>query len=100
MDRHEIVPDPEQPERWAIDGEGQLLGGVRIAPVGADPLDRESWTHIGWSRGILALSEEAEDAVSDPTAAIAEAEAEALAQHQRGECHLSEWSCSFCEAES
>lgn len=30
--------------------------------------------------------------------AIDQAEAEALAQHQRGECHLSEWSCSHCEA--
>ena len=38
--------------------------------------------------------------VTDPVAAIESAEAEALTQHQRGECHLSEWSCSFCEAES
>jgi len=32
------------------------------------------------------------------TAAIERAEAEALRAHEAGECHLSEWSCSHCEA--
>jgi hypothetical protein len=32
--------------------------------------------------------------------AIDMAEAEALTLHQRGECHLSEWSCSHCEEET
>ena len=32
--------------------------------------------------------------------AIAAAEAEALAHHQAGTCHLSEWACSYCEAEA
>lgn len=31
-------------------------------------------------------------------AAVEAAEAEALRQHQAGTCHLSEWSCSYCEA--
>ena len=30
--------------------------------------------------------------------AVADAEAEALRLHEAGECHLSEWSCSHCEA--
>jgi len=30
--------------------------------------------------------------------AVADAEAEALRAHEAGECHLSEWSCSHCEA--
>ena len=32
------------------------------------------------------------------SAAVARAEAEALRAHEAGECHLSEWSCSHCEA--
>jgi len=32
------------------------------------------------------------------SAAVARAEAEALRAHESGECHLSEWSCSHCEA--
>ena len=31
-------------------------------------------------------------------AAVARAEAEALRAHESGTCHLSEWSCSHCEA--
>ena len=30
--------------------------------------------------------------------AVAAAEAEALRAHEAGTCHLSEWSCSHCEA--
>ena len=30
--------------------------------------------------------------------AVADAEAEALRAHEAGTCHLSEWSCSHCEA--
>ena len=30
--------------------------------------------------------------------AVADAEAEALRLHEAGGCHLSEWSCSHCEA--
>lgn len=30
--------------------------------------------------------------------AIATAEAQSLIDHDAGNCHLSEWSCSFCEA--
>lgn len=37
--------------------------------------------------------------ISDPIAAVAAAEAEVQAQHEAGTCHLSEWSCSYCEAE-
>lgn len=29
--------------------------------------------------------------------AIAAAEAQASTDHEAGTCHLSEWSCSFCE---
>ena len=32
------------------------------------------------------------------SAAIERAEAEALRAHEAGTCHLSEWSCSHCEA--
>jgi len=32
------------------------------------------------------------------SAAVARAEAEALRAHESGTCHLSEWSCSHCEA--
>lgn len=32
--------------------------------------------------------------------AVTSAEAQALAAHEAGTCHLSEWSCSHCEAES
>ena len=32
------------------------------------------------------------------SAAVLRAEAEALRAHEAGECHLSEWSCSHCEA--
>jgi hypothetical protein len=35
-------------------------------------------------------------ALNDMFAAIDRAEADALSLHQRGECHLSEWSCSHC----
>lgn len=31
-------------------------------------------------------------------AAIERAEAEALRAHEAGTCHLSEWSCTHCEA--
>ena len=31
-------------------------------------------------------------------AAVLRAEAEALRAHEAGTCHLSEWSCSHCEA--
>ena len=30
--------------------------------------------------------------------AVADAEAEALRAHEAGTCHLSEWSCTHCEA--
>lgn len=49
----EIVPDPEFPERQAIDDEVNLLGGVSIAPIGADPLDPTVWKHVGWSKGFM-----------------------------------------------
>jgi hypothetical protein len=32
--------------------------------------------------------------------AIASAEAQARAEHDSGICHLSEWSCSYCESEA
>jgi hypothetical protein len=35
----------------------------------------------------------------DVIEAIEAAEAEALRQHNAGTCHLSEWSCSWCEEE-
>ena len=34
----------------------------------------------------------------DLLAAIENAEATALTEHDEGRCHLSEWSCSYCEA--
>lgn len=37
--------------------------------------------------------------ITDPILAIDAAEAKALADHREGHCHLSEWSCSYCEAE-
>lgn len=40
------------------------------------------------------------DAVDLLFDAIDAAEAAARAQHRAGTCHLSEWSCSYCEAES
>jgi hypothetical protein len=53
-----IIPDPDQPERLALDGDGNLLGGVFIrrldspeAPTAAD-LNGPEWTHVGWSRGV------------------------------------------------
>jgi hypothetical protein len=36
---------------------------------------------------------------ADPIAAIEAAEQQARAEHEAGTCHLSEWSCSHCEAE-
>ena len=33
------------------------------------------------------------------SAAVLRAEAEALRAHEAGECHLSEWSCSHCDAD-
>lgn len=39
-------------------------------------------------------------ATPDPIAAIAAAEADALARHDAGTCGQSEWSCSHCERES
>ena len=36
----------------------------------------------------------------DIFAAIDRAYAEALARHEAGTCHLSEWSCSYCEQEA
>lgn len=33
-------------------------------------------------------------------AAIDRAYAEARARHEAGTCHLSEWSCSYCEAQA
>ncbi len=39
------------------------------------------------------------DAEPDVVDAVAQAEASALAAHNAGTCHLSEWSCSYCEAD-
>jgi hypothetical protein len=36
--------------------------------------------------------------VDDLVVAVERAEAEAFARHEAGTCHLSEWSCSYCEA--
>jgi len=36
--------------------------------------------------------------MTDLHAAVANAEAAAVAAHNAGTCHLSEWSCSHCEA--
>lgn len=36
---------------------------------------------------------------TDLITAITQAEAEALAQHEAGTCHQSEWTCSHCERE-
>ena len=36
--------------------------------------------------------------MTDLIAAIDAAEADALRQHQAGTCHMSEWSCSWCQA--
>jgi hypothetical protein len=36
----------------------------------------------------------------DPAVMVALAEAFALHEHDTGMCHLSEWSCSFCEREA
>lgn len=36
--------------------------------------------------------------MTDLPTAVANAEAAALAAHNAGTCHLSEWSCSACEA--
>ena len=38
------------------------------------------------------------EVVREGVAAIERAEAEALRAHEAGTCHLSEWSCSHCEA--
>lgn len=38
------------------------------------------------------------EAAQDMTAKIGEAESAALIEHLNGTCHLSEWSCSHCEA--
>lgn len=38
-----------------------------------------------------------EDDFADMFEAIDQANADALALHERGQCHLSEWSCSHCE---
>lgn len=53
-----IIPDPERPEHVALDGDGNLLWGVRIrrldspdAPTMAD-LNGPEWEHVGWSRGV------------------------------------------------
>ena len=35
--------------------------------------------------------------VDDLLDAVEAAEARALAEHKAGACHLSEWSCSYCE---
>lgn len=35
--------------------------------------------------------------VADPIATITAAESHALAEHDAGRCHLSEFSCSACE---
>jgi hypothetical protein len=40
------------------------------------------------------------DAIDDLLDAVEAAEVEALARHEAGTCHTSEWSCSFCEAEN
>lgn len=41
-----------------------------------------------------------ETPAADPHAAIATAEAQALAAHEAGTCHESEFSCSHCEADA
>lgn len=38
--------------------------------------------------------------IDDLTTAIDRAEAQAHADHDAGTCHLSEWSCSWCEGEA
>jgi hypothetical protein len=37
--------------------------------------------------------------LDDLMSKLSEAEARALEDHRLGRCHLSEWSCSYCEAE-
>lgn len=39
------------------------------------------------------------DVIDDFIAAVERAEAAALVAHDAGTCHLSEWSCSHCEAD-
>lgn len=45
------------------------------------------------------MSERTQPAV-DVVDVIRDAEDAALVQHEAGSCHLSEWSCSYCEASS
>ena len=49
------IPDPEHPDRRAIDPrDGALMGGVYIAPVGTSLDDRQAWSHIGYAHNPLA----------------------------------------------
>jgi hypothetical protein len=51
-----VIPDPEQPERLALDGDGNLLGGCRIRRIttpeapSIDDLDEPAWEWVGWAR--------------------------------------------------
>lgn len=55
-----------------------------------------SWYDHGVVRRLHGLEG---DAV-DPVAPVERAEAAARAAHAAGTCHLSEWSCSYCEQEA
>lgn len=48
-----IVPDPHEPEFWALDSDGTLLGSVRFKRLDANgvPL-AEKWHHAGWCKGV------------------------------------------------
>lgn len=47
-----IIPDPIDPLKGALDGDGRLMGAVFIAPAGT-PLDEiiKLKHHIGYSHG-------------------------------------------------
>ena len=84
---------------------------VRVwsAPAGHRPdapvdyvSDGAHWYVLGWEDGYsweqVTRCAVRVEVVRECVAAIERAEAEALRLHEAGECHLSEWSCSHCEA--
>jgi hypothetical protein len=71
------------PNEAAQDAINRAAGNLRLIA------DNYVWPH-----------EAASDAAAELVALVAEAESAALTEHVVGTCHVSEWSCSYCEAES
>lgn len=46
------IPDPVDPESFALNETGELMGGVWIRELDADGFPVRPWRHVGWTRDV------------------------------------------------